>query len=88
MNNAEERMKAIEDLDNQVEMAVNTAIKEKNPVDGYRSAIEQIEEYCEDMNAPFIIHGIKNTLLRILRARVNDLMCQVEGGSGRRTEHE
>lgn len=78
MNCAEERMKMcyrfVEELDDQVEMAVKTAIKSENPVDGYRNAIERMEEAFDGVEASYIVGSLKDMLLRILNVRVGVLM--------------
>ena len=68
----------IEELDDQVEMAVKTAIKSENPVDGYRNAIERMEEAFDGVESSYIVGSIKDMLLRILNVRVGVLMRKAE----------
>ena len=53
-------------MNKELSEAVITAIETENPVDGYRQAVEIIEDTFEDMDAGMIEETFKTSVLRIL----------------------
>lgn len=70
-------------MNKELSEAVITAIETENPVDGYRQAVEIIEDTFEDMDAGMIEETFKTSVLRILRARVEGLMSDARRGKHR-----
>ena len=73
---------AVACMNKELSEAVITAIEAENPVDGYREAVEMIEDTFEDMDAAMIEDVFKSSVLRILRARVDGLMREAKRRSG------
>ena len=81
-DHAEAIRNAVACMNKELSEAVITAIETENPVDGYREAVEIIEDTFEDMDAAMIEETFKTSVLRILRARVEGLM-----NNARREKH-
>ena len=82
-DHAEAIRNAVACMNKELSEAVITAIETENPVDGYRLAVEMIEDTFEDMDAGMIEELFKSSVLRILRARVEGLMSDARCGKHR-----
>ena len=94
-DHAEDIRAAVACMNKELSEAVITAIEADNPVDGYREAVEIIEDTFDEMDAAMIEELFKTSVLRILRARVEGLMSDAKrkapgdnGGSRNGTDTE